>query len=100
MYTTEHLKKLLSDFIEGRISQEDAEELFEIINHHDVDSKLLAWLYMKWDESPVRSKGFHSAGVFDKVRKNLNLPISRSKEEQDYVNYMIREKVGQTEESE
>ena len=92
MYTTEHLKKLLSDFIEGRISQEDAEELFEIINHHDVDSQLLAWLYMKWEESPVRSKGFHSEGVFEKVRKNLNLPPSRSREEKDYVNYMIRGK--------
>lgn len=92
MYTAEHLKKLLSDFIEGRISREGAEELFEIINHHDVDSKLLAWLYMKWEESPTRSKGFHSEGVFEKVRKNLNLPHSRSKEEKDYVNYMIQGK--------
>ena len=92
MYTTEHLKKLLSDFIEGRISREDAEELFEIINHHDVDGTFLAWLYKKWEESPVRSRGFYSEVVFEKVRKNLNLPLSRSREEMDYVNYMIRAK--------
>lgn len=40
----------------------------------------------------MRTKGFHSEGVFEKVRKNLNLPSSRSREEKDYVNYMIREK--------
>ncbi len=92
MYTAEHLKKLLSDFIEGRISREDAEELFEIINHHDVDRKLVACLYMKWEESPMRSTGFHSEGVFEKIRKNLDLPPSGSREEKDYVNYMIRGK--------
>jgi ferric-dicitrate binding protein FerR (iron transport regulator) len=92
MYTPERLKELLSDFIEGRISREDAEELFEIINHHDVDGTLLAWLYRKWEKSPMRSKGFHSEGVLEKVRKNLNLPPGRSREEKDYVDYIIRKK--------
>lgn len=92
MYTPERLKELLSDFIEGRISREDAEELFEIINHHDVEGTLLAWLYRKWEEALMRSRGFHSEGGFEKVRKNLNLPPGRSREEQDYVNYILRKK--------
>jgi ferric-dicitrate binding protein FerR (iron transport regulator) len=92
MYTTERLKKLLSDFIEDRISREDAEELFELINHHDVDGTLQAWLYSKWEGSPMRSRGFHSEGVFEKVRKNLELPPGRTREEKDYVNYILQEK--------
>jgi ferric-dicitrate binding protein FerR (iron transport regulator) len=89
MLSTEYLKKLLDDFISGRISRDDAEELFNIINNKDIDSKIMAWLYMKWDESSPRSTGFHSEGIYEKIRKNLNLPPKSIKEERDYVNYMI-----------
>ncbi len=91
---TEYLKKLLDDFISGKISKYDAEELFNIINNQEIDSKILAWLYMRWDESSFRSAGFHSEGLYEKIRKNLNLPAKSSKEEKDYANYMIDKETG------
>ncbi len=92
MCKTERLKKLLTEFFEGRTSREDAEELFELINYNDVDETLLAWLYKKWEESPTQSKGFNPEGGFEKVLKNLGLPPDRTREEMDYVNYTIRTK--------
>jgi ferric-dicitrate binding protein FerR (iron transport regulator) len=92
MQGTEYLKKMLEEFISGKISREDAKELFDIINNQDLDSKIVAWLYKSWDESSMRSTGFHSEGTYEKIRKNLNLHSKSSKEEKDYVEYMIKEK--------
>jgi len=93
MLSIEHLKKLLEDFISGKISPEDAEELFFIINNYDIDSKILAWLYMRWDKSSQRSPGLYLEGLYEKIRKNLNLPTKSSEEEKDYVNYLIEHKI-------
>jgi hypothetical protein len=89
MISTEHIKRLLEEFISGKISREDEEELFDLINKQEIDSKIIAWFYMRWDESPKRSIGFHSEGIYEKIRKNLNLPSKSSKEERAYVNYVI-----------
>ena len=89
MISTEHIKRLLEEFISGKISREDEEELFDLINKQEIDSKIIAWFYMRWDESPKRSTGFHSEGIYEKIRKNLNLPSKSSKEERAYVNYVI-----------
>lgn len=93
MLSTEHLKKLLENFISEKISRKDAEELFDIINNHDIDGKILTWLYMKWDQSSLGSPGFHSEELYEKIRKNLNLPAKSSKEEKDYVNFLIEQEI-------
>lgn len=89
MLSTEHLKELLEAFISGKISREDAKELFHIINNQGIDSKIVAWLYTRWDQSSKRSIGFHSEGIYEKIRRSINLPANILKEERDYVNYMI-----------
>jgi len=89
LLSTEHLKELLEAFISGKISREDAKELFHIINNQDIDSKIVAWLYTRWDESSIRATGFYSEGIYEKIRRSLNLPSNIFKKEREYVNYMI-----------
>ena len=89
MISTEHIKELFEDFISGKISREDEKELFDLVNNQEEDGKILAWLYKRWDESARRSYGFHSEGVYEKIRMNLNLPARSSKEEIDYVRLVI-----------
>jgi ferric-dicitrate binding protein FerR (iron transport regulator) len=96
MSSIEHLKDLLDDFVSGKISQENAEELFSIINTQDVDSKILAWLYLKWDKTSSRSTGSHSERIYEKIRKNLNLSEKATKEERQYVNHMLNKETGST----
>jgi ferric-dicitrate binding protein FerR (iron transport regulator) len=59
------------------------------VNKQELDGKITAWLYRRWDEAPTRSIGFHSEGIFEKIRMNLDLPAKSSKEERDYANYVI-----------
>jgi len=89
MISTEYIKRLLEDFISGRISREDEKELFDIINKQELDSKIVAWLFMRWDGSARHSIGFHSEGIYEKIRKNLDLPSKSSKEEIDYAKLVI-----------
>jgi transmembrane sensor len=89
MISTEQIRRLLEEFISGKISNADEEELFDLINNQEIDSKIIAWLYMIWDESSKRSIGFHSEGIYEKIRKNFNLPVKSLKEERGYANYVI-----------
>jgi ferric-dicitrate binding protein FerR (iron transport regulator) len=89
MISTEDIQKLLEKFISGKISQEDEKELFDLVNKQELDGKITAWLYRRWDESSTRSIGFHSVGIYEKIRNNLNLHAQSSKEERDYANYVM-----------
>jgi len=89
MHSTEEIKRLLEEFVSGKIRSEDEEELFDILNNQEIDSKIITWLYMRWDESSTRTIGFHSEGAYEKICKNLNLPVRSSTEERSYVNHVI-----------
>jgi ferric-dicitrate binding protein FerR (iron transport regulator) len=89
MISTEQIKELLEKLISGRISREEEEELFDLVNNQDIDDKIIAWLYMRWDGSPKRSIGFHSDRIYEKIRTHLNFPAKSSKEERAFVNYVI-----------
>jgi transmembrane sensor len=89
MISTEQIKRLLEDFISGKISREDERELFDLVNNQEEDGKIIAWLYKRWDESARGSIGFHSEGIYEKIRMNLNLPAKISKEEIDYAKLVI-----------
>jgi len=89
MISAEHMKRLLEEFISGKMSREDEKELFDLINKQELDSKIIAWLYMRWDGSARRSIGFHSEGIYEKIRRNLNLPAKSSREERDYARHVI-----------
>jgi ferric-dicitrate binding protein FerR (iron transport regulator) len=89
MISTEDIRKLLEEFISGRISKEDEKELFDLVNKQESDGKITAWLYRRWDDAPTRSIGFHSEGIYEKIRNNLNLHTQSSKEERDYANYVM-----------
>ena len=89
MISTDQIRRLFEEFISGKISQEDEKELFDLVNKQEIDSKITAWLYMRWGGSTRRSIGFHSEGIYEKIRRNLDLPGKSSKEERDYTNHVI-----------
>ncbi|HEC44488.1 MAG TPA: FecR family protein [Bacteroides sp.] len=89
MPSSQHIKRLLDEFISGKITPEDENDLFDFVNNHDIDSTLIAWMYKKWTDSPKRSVGFHSEGANEKIRRKLNLPDRSSREEREYANHVI-----------
>jgi transmembrane sensor len=89
MPSPQHIKRLLDEFISGKITPEDENDLFDIVNNHDIDSTLIAWTYKRWTDSPKRSVGFHSEGTNEKIRRKLNLPARSSREEREYANHVI-----------
>ena len=92
MKSTDILKRLLLGFFEDRHSSEDTAELFDIINHNDIENELQPWLFIKWEDTSTRSLGYHSQGVLSKIRKNIDLPAVAKREEKEYLNFVFRQK--------
>jgi transmembrane sensor len=73
MTRREKTEDLLEAFIKGKITKEENNALFEIINKEKDQEHINAWFYEKWDQSPARKSASETAKAFHDLRSVLNV---------------------------
>ncbi len=80
MYKTEKIKILLKGYFEGKLNEEEKENLFFLINQEDLEEAVFCEQYKVWEESQGRKKNIPSDEIFEEIKGKLKITDGMLKE--------------------
>ena len=80
MFKKEKIKRLLRDYFEGKLNEEEKERLFLLIHQEDLEEAVFCEQYKIWEESRDRKKDIPSAEIFERIKGRLKITDDKLKE--------------------